>query len=296
MFTPFGNLITAMVTPFDRDGRIAFDIVEELVQHLLENGTDTILVGGTTGESPTLTQQELLELIARTRKILKGDARLIAGTGTNSTDKTIHLSKLAEEEGVDGVLIVNPYYNKPTQEGLVEHFRAVANAVGIPVLLYNIPGRTGVNCNPETMLKLSDIHNIVGVKEASGSVDQAAKIRRLMPEDRFSVYSGDDGLTLPMLSVGAVGVVSVASHLVGREIKEMITAFFQGDHVKAANIHFRLIPLFDALFCRTNPIPIKYALNRVGIKVGEYRLPLTPPDEDARRVVDQALVKVGLLS
>jgi 4-hydroxy-tetrahydrodipicolinate synthase len=296
MYAPFGHVVTAMVTPFDAKGAVAKDIVEDLVRHLLASGTDSILVGGTTGESPTLSEAELIDLVRLVRGLLKGDARLIVGTGTNGTDKSIALSRKVQDEGADGILVVNPYYNKPVQAGLEAHFRAVAGSVDIPVLLYNIPGRTGVNCNPETMAKLVDVTNIVGVKEAAGSVEQAAKIRRLLPEDRFAIYSGDDALTLPMLSVGAVGVVSVASHLVGERIGRMIKAFFAGDVRSATAVHLELIPLFEALFCRTNPIPIKYALNRIGINAGGHRLPLTPLDEEGRKIVDAALKQIGLIS
>jgi 4-hydroxy-tetrahydrodipicolinate synthase len=295
MFAPFGNLVTAMVTPFDSSSALDLDIVEELVGHLIETGTQTILVGGTTGESPTLSSDELIALVRKVRSLLKGDMQLMVGTGTNSTAKSIALSCKVAQESADGILVVNPYYNKPTQSGLEAHFRTIAQSVDVPVLLYNIPGRTGVNCLPETMERLLDVENIVGVKEAAGSVEQAAKIRRLTPEDRFAIYSGDDGLTLPMLSVGAVGVVSVASHLAGAKIKEMIDSFLAGDIVKARQIHMFLMPLFDGLFCRTNPIPVKYALKKIGMNVGEYRLPLTPLDDEARKIVDASLKAVGLI-
>jgi 4-hydroxy-tetrahydrodipicolinate synthase len=295
MYAPFGNLVTAMVTPFDTEGKIAYRIAEDLVSHLIDTGTETILVGGTTGESPTLTQDELLGLAAYVRGLIKGDIRLLVGTGTNGTERSIALSEKVADQGADGLLIVNPYYNKPTQTGLEAHFRAIAKAVDIPVLLYNIPGRTGVNCLPETMARLADVDNIVGVKEAAGSVEQVAKIRLLLPEDRFAIYSGDDALTLPMLAVGAIGVVSVASHLVGRKIREMIEAFLTGDVKKAMGIHLTLIPLFEALFCRTNPIPIKHALNRIGIAVGGHRLPMTPLDDEGRKIVDAALKQAGLV-
>ncbi len=294
MFTPFGNLVTAMVTPFDNDGKIAEDLVKGLINHLVESGTQTVLVGGTTGESPTLTEDELLSLIDLAKDEIPDDVKLLAGTGTNSTDKTVKLSIKAADRGADALLLVNPYYNKPTQAGLEAHFRAVAEAVDIPILLYNIPGRTGVNCEPETIAKLSEIDNIVGVKEASGCVEQAACIRMLTPEDKFAVYSGDDGLTLPMLSVGGAGVVSVASHLVGEKIREMIESFINGDVENARKIHLSLIPLFRALFCRTNPIPLKYALNRIGIPVGGHRLPLVPLDNTGREIVDIALKEIGL--
>ena len=295
MFAPFGHLVTAMVTPFDNEGKIAEDLVKGLVKRLLGTGTETILVGGTTGESPTLAESELLGLIDLVRAEAGGKAKIIAGTGTNSTDKSVKLSKKAAKKGIDGILVVNPYYNKPTQAGLEAHFAAVANAVDMPVLLYNIPGRTAVNCEPETMARLSKTGNIVGVKEAAGSVEQAAQICSLTDRDEFALYSGDDVLTLPMLSVGGVGVVSVASHLVGGKIREMIESYFRGETEKSRDIHLSLLPLFKALFCRTNPIPLKYALNRIGTSVGGHRLPLVPLDDAGRGIVDAALKHAGLI-
>lgn len=295
MFAPFGHVVTAMVTPFDNHGNLALDLVEGLVKRLLKTGTETILIGGTTGESPTVEESELLELIDTVKKFINKDTKIMVGTGTNSTAKSVKLSIKVAEKKIDGLLLVNPYYNKPTQDGLYAHFKAVAEAVDTPVVLYNIPGRTGVNCMPGTIAKLSEIDNIVGVKEASGSVQAVAEIRGRTPGDKFAIYSGDDGLTLPMLAVGAVGVVSVASHIVGAKISEMIRSFFDGDFEKARDIHVSLVPLFDALFCETNPIPIKYALNRIGCPVGGHRLPLTPLSDKSREIVDASLKKAGLV-
>lgn len=296
MYAPFGSVVTAMVTPFDNEGKVAEDLVEGLVKHLVKNDTESILVGGTTGECPTLTESELIELVKLVKSAKPDGIKLLVGTGTNSTAKTVALSKTVSALGVDGVMLVCPYYNKPTQEGLEAHFRAVAEAVNTPILLYNIPGRTGVNCLPETIARLAEIPSIVGVKEASGSIDQAASVRMLTSEEEFAIYSGDDGLTLPMLSVGGVGVVSVASHIVGGKIKKMMESFLKGDTAGALSIHLSLMPLFEALFCSTNPIPVKYALNRIGCSVGGHRLPLTPPDEACRNTVDAALKEVGLVS
>jgi len=296
MYAPFKSVVTAMVTPFDADGKIAPDLVEGLVKHLLNNGTEAVLVGGTTGESPTLTEAELVEMVTHVKKQLPKGIKLIVGTGTNSTEKSVALSKKISALGVDGFLVVNPYYNKPTQEGLEAHFSEIARAVKDDILLYNIPGRTGVNCEPETIARLSEIPNIVAVKEASGNVEQAAMIRAMTDENKFAIYSGDDGLTLPMMSVGAVGVVSVASHIAGKKIAGMIKSFFDGDIEKARKIHISLIPLFKALFVRTNPIPVKYALNRIGVSVGGHRLPLTPADETCRLKVDAALKETGFVS
>jgi 4-hydroxy-tetrahydrodipicolinate synthase len=295
MYAPFNSVVTAMVTPFDADLKVADDLVDGLVKHLVDHGTEAILVGGTTGESPTLSEAELVALVKRVKKQLPGGVKLLVGTGTNSTEKSVALSKKISALGVDGLLVVNPYYNKPTQEGLEAHFREVAKSVKDDILLYNIPGRTGVNCEPETIARLAEVPNIVAVKEASGSVEQAAMIRALTPEDKFAVYSGDDALTLPMLSVGAVGVISVASHIVGGKIRKMVESYFEGDVETAKNIHLSLIPLFKALFFRTNPIPIKYAMNRIGIPVGGHRLPLTPADEACRVKVDAALKEIGLV-
>ncbi|MCK4719646.1 4-hydroxy-tetrahydrodipicolinate synthase [bacterium] len=295
MFAPFGNIVTAMVTPFDVEGKVADDLVEGLAKRLVKTGTDTILIGGTTGESPTLQESELLSLIDTVRANVPDGTKIMVGTGTNSTRTSLELSKKVAGKRVDGLLLVNPYYNKPTQDGLEAHFRAIAESVDTPVVLYNIPGRTGVNCNPETIAKLSEITNVVAVKEASGSVEAVAKIRSMTSLDKFAIYSGDDALTLPMLSVGAAGVISVASHLVGAKISEMIKSFFKGDIEKSRDIHVSLIPLFEALFCSTNPIPIKYALNRIGTPVGGHRLPLTPLSDGGRTIVDAALKQAGLV-
>ena len=295
MFVPFGHLVTAMVTPFDNEGKLAQDLVKGLVKRLVNSGTQTILIGGTTGESPTLAESEILAIIDLVRDEASDDVKIIVGTGSNSTDKSVKLSRKVAKKSVDGLLVVNPYYNKPTQAGLLAHFSEVANAVDVPILLYNIPGRTGVNCEPETIAKLSEVKNIAGVKEAAGSVDQAAQICAITNRDEFALYSGDDSLTLPMLSVGGVGVVSVASHLVGGKIRDMIESYFRGEIEKSRDVHLSLMPLFKALFCRTNPIPLKYALNRVGTSVGKHRLPLTPLDDEGRAIVDAGLKEVGLV-
>lgn len=289
MFAPFGKIVTAMVTPFDNDGNLAEDLVDGLVKHLVSSGTDTILIGGTTGESPTLSEDELFTLVGKVRENLPEGIKLLVGSGTNSTAKSVALTRKVADIGADGALIVNPYYNKPVQEGLISHYRAIAESVDIPVVLYNIPSRTSVNLEPQSVAKLSEVPNIIAIKEAAGSIDQVSHIRALTPPDEFAIYSGDDGMTLSMLAVGAVGVVSVASHVAGKKIREMIEAFFSGDVERAREIHISLIPLFDALFCRTNPIPVKYAMNRIGTPVGGHRLPLTPLDEHGREIVNEAL-------
>lgn len=278
----FGRVITAMVTPFDEDLKVDFKALEKLIEHLISTGTDTLLVTGTTGESPTLSDEEKLELFRASKAIAGNRAKIMAGTGTNSTQHSIDLSVEAEKIGVDGLLLVAPYYNKPTQAGLYKHFSMIAQAVDIPVVIYNVPGRTAVNVEPETLAKLSEIQNIVAVKDAAGNLDITSKTRVLAP--KLDIYSGDDSLTLPMLSVGGKGVISVASHVVGSEIKEMIESFEEEDTKKAEEIHLKLFPLFKTLFTITNPIPVKEALNMMGVKVGGFRPPMTPADEGVKEV------------
>ena len=250
-----GKVITAMVTPFDEELNIDYKALENLIEHLLKNGTDTVLVAGTTGESPTLSDKEKLQLFKTCKDIVGSRARIIAGTGSNSTSHSIELSKEAEKIGVDSLLLVSPYYNKPTQEGLYQHFKSIAEAVDIPVVPYNVPGRTAVTIEPETLARLSQIKNIVAVKDAGGNLDKTSKTRVLAPD--LAIYSGDDSLTLPMLALGAKGVISVASHIVGSEIQEMIKSFESGNTKKAEEIHLRLHDIFNTLFVITNPIPVK---------------------------------------
>ncbi|HHW02573.1 MAG TPA: 4-hydroxy-tetrahydrodipicolinate synthase [Thermoanaerobacterales bacterium] len=289
----FGKVITAMVTPFDENLAVDFKAFENLIEHLIKTGTDTLLVTGTTGESPTVSDEEKLELFRAAKSIAGKRAKVIAGTGSNCTRHSIELSQEAEKIGVDGILLVSPYYNKPTQEGLYQHFKMIAESVDIPVILYNVPGRTAVTIEPETLARLSEVKNIAAVKDAGGNLDKTSKTRVLAPN--LTVYSGDDSLTLPMLSLGAKGVISVASHIVGDEIKEMIEAFERGDHRKAEEIHLDLFDLFKALFVITNPVPVKEALNMMGIKVGGFRPPLTPADEKTKKVLEGILKARGLI-
>ncbi|NLZ33266.1 MAG: 4-hydroxy-tetrahydrodipicolinate synthase [Firmicutes bacterium] len=270
-----GTVITAMVTPFDDRGAVNYKAAARLARYLIEHGSTGLVVSGTTGESPTLTVEEKLALFRTVVEAVEGRAAVIAGTGGNCTASSIKLTEEAAHTGVDALLLVTPYYNKPTQEGLYRHFRAVAEATDLPVMLYNVPGRTGVNMNAETVLRLAEIKNIVALKEASGNLEQAAEICAKAPPG-FSVYSGDDALTLPMLSVGAVGVVSVASHLVGPQIAAMIGHFKQGRVEEATRLHLALLPLFRGLFMAANPIPVKAALNLIGLEAGKPRLPLLP--------------------
>jgi 4-hydroxy-tetrahydrodipicolinate synthase len=292
----FGRVLTAMVTPFQADGSVSFALAEKLAVHLVEQGTDTLVVCGTTGESPTLTWEEQYELFRVVHQAVASKAKVIAGTGSNSTKEAIAATQKAAKIGLDGSLQVVPYYNKPPQSGLYEHFKAVALACpDLPLLLYNIPGRTGLNLLPETVARLAEISNIVGIKEGSGSLDQASEIRRLTPKE-FHLYSGDDTLTLPLLAVGGTGVVSVASHLVGTKIQQMIQEFTAGKMQIATQIHLQLFPLFKALlFASTNPIPIKAALKLQGWEVGSTRLPLQEASESARQTLKLVLAELAII-
>ncbi len=289
----FGRVITAMVTPMDRNLAVDYARAAALAKRLVDSGSDGLVVCGTTGESPTLTDEEKVTLFRTVRQAVGTRAAVIGGTGTYDTAHSIHLTKEAERAGCDGVLLVNPYYNKPSQEGLYRHFKAVADSTRLPVMLYNIQGRTSVNCEPATVARLAQVPNIVAIKEASGSLDQMSQIRKLTPPE-FLMYSGDDSLTLPLLSVGGYGVVSVASHVAGREIREMIEAFVAGDVRKAAAIHFRLWPLFKVLFITTNPTPVKAALALTGFDAGGLRLPLIEVNEKEREQIAGVLKELAL--
>ncbi|MCH9054378.1 4-hydroxy-tetrahydrodipicolinate synthase [Synechococcus sp. PCC 6717] len=291
----FGRVITAMITPFRADGAIAYDVAAALAEHLVANGSDSLVVCGTTGESPTLTWEEEFQLFQTVQQAVAGKAKVIAGTGSNSTREAIHATTKAAELGLDGALLVVPYYNKPPQEGLDAHFRAIATAVPeFPLMLYNIPGRTGQNLLPETVVRLAELPNIVAIKEASGNLDQASALRSQLP-DTFRIYSGDDSLTLPLLAVGGYGVVSVASHLVGIQLQHMIQAYIQGNTATATALHCQLLPLFKALFVTTNPIPIKAALALQGWSVGDPRLPLVAANEGVINQIKPVLLSLGLL-
>jgi 4-hydroxy-tetrahydrodipicolinate synthase len=285
-----------MVTPFAADGSVNYAAAEQLAAHLVEQGSDGIVVCGTTGESPTLTVEEEWELF----RVVKGaiapkKGKVIAGTGSNSTAEAIHATQKAAKIGVDGTLQVVPYYNKPPQAGLYEHFKAIATACpDLPIMLYNIPGRTSCRLEPETIARLAKINNIVAVKEASGSLDIASQIRTLTPTD-FSLYSGDDSLTLPLLAIGGTGVVSVASHLVGTQLQQMIQAFEGGQPQKASQIHLHLFPLFKILFCSTNPIPVKAALALKGWDVGPVRPPLHSLSPELETQLKTVLQEMSLI-
>jgi 4-hydroxy-tetrahydrodipicolinate synthase len=290
----FGYVITAMATPFDREGRLDERRAGELARRLAEHGSESLVVAGTTGESPTLSDQEKITLFRIVKEAAGGRAKVIAGTGTYDTAHSIHLTKEAARAGADGILLVNPYYNRPSQDGLYAHFRAVAESTTLPVILYNIPGRTGVNCLPDTVARLAEVPNIVGIKEATGSLDQASDVRKRTPRD-FVIYSGDDSLTLPMLAVGGTGVVSVASHLAGEEIGKMIRAFHGGDTSTALALHLRLWPLFKVLFITTNPVPLKAALRLAGFDAGAPRLPLVEATPKEQEQIRSVLAELSLL-
>ena len=299
MSNQFGQVITAMVTPFCRGEvtsplSIDFEATEKLINHLIKNGTDTICVAGTTGESPTLTHEEERELCKFVQKIANKKVKIILGAGSNSTATAIESTKAAEKLGVDGVLSVVPYYNKPSQEGLLEHFGQIAKCTSLPIVLYNIPGRTGINMEPTTVCELTKKYkNIVGYKDATGNLENTSQVVQLTPKG-FLVYSGDDSLTLPMLSVGAVGVISVASHIVGNEIKDMINSFFAGKIELAKEIHNNLFPLFKELFKAPNPTCIKAALEIKGICKADLRPPLVKLNEKQLNELKEVMDTINL--
>jgi 4-hydroxy-tetrahydrodipicolinate synthase len=286
---PFGRVLTAMVTPFSADGSVDLPLAARLAEHLVNAGSDGLVVCGTTGESPTLSWDEQHALLATLKGSLAGRAKLIAGSGSNCTAEAVEATREAAALGADGALVVVPYYNKPPQEGLEAHYRAVAAAApALPLMLYNIPGRTGTSLEAATVARLLDCPNVVSYKAASGSTDEVSALRALCG-DRLAIYSGDDALTLPMLAVGAVGVVSVASHLVGPQISALIQAFFEGDLAGALALHEQLLPLCKALFCTTNPIPVKAALELRGWPVGAPRLPLLSANAAVRQRLSETL-------
>ncbi|MEO6860905.1 MAG: 4-hydroxy-tetrahydrodipicolinate synthase [Microcoleus sp.] len=292
----FGRVLTAMITPFKEDGSVNYAVAEQLAIHLADRGTDSLVVCGTTGESPTMSWDEEYQLFQVVQKAVAGKALVIAGAGSNSTSEAIEATKKAAKLGLDGCLQVVPYYNKPPQEGLYNHFRAIAqSAPELPIMLYNIPGRTGQNMLPETVARLAEIPNIVAVKEASGNLDQASQIRCLTSPE-FAIYSGDDSLTLPMLAVGGSGVVSVASHLVGEQLQQMIKAFEAGQVQVATQIHLQLFDLFKALFLTTNPIPVKAALKLQGWDVGSTRPPLCDPPVEVTQKLKDVLSQLATVS
>lgn len=281
-----GRISTAMVTPFSSNGDIDYEKTAILIEHLIANGTDSLVVCGTTGESPTLTFKEKEALLGFTLEKVNKRIPVIAGTGSNSTADSIEQTKMADLLGVDGIMLVTPYYNNPDQKGLYAHFSKIAGETKLPVLLYNIPGRSVVNMLPETTIALSQVSNIRAMKEASGDLEQMAAIIE-GTDDGFALYSGDDGLTLPVLAIGGNGIISVAAHVVGNEMQKMVGAFLAGRTKDAAAMHRNLLPLFRALFSSPNPVPVKYALRKIGVDTGGVRLPLVG-FEERNEIVDNA--------
>ena len=293
--TVFKGAGVAIVTPFHKDGSINFEKFADLIEFQVNNSTDAIIVCGTTGEASTMTHEEHLSAIEFCIKQVAGRIPVVAGTGSNCTETAIYLSREAEKLGADGLLVVSPYYNKATQNGLYTHFKAIADSVKIPVILYNIQGRTGVNITPDTIVRLwRDVENIVGVKEASGNISQIAKILQLA-DGGIDVYSGNDDQIVPILSLGGKGVISVLSNVAPYETHRMCQLYFDGDVVESAKEQLRAIPLCDALFCEVNPIPVKAALNMMGYEAGPLRLPLTEMEDAHKEVLRKAMVDYGIL-
>jgi len=284
----FGRLLTAMVTPFDTRGKVDYAQARKLAKALLASGSDGLVVSGTTGESPTLTATEKLRLFEEIKSAVSSKVTIVAGTGNYNTQESIELTKEAEKTGVDACLLTVPYYNKPNQEGLYEHFKAIAKATKLPCIIYNVPSRTITNMTAETTIKLSKIDNIVGVKEASADFSQISRIIDGVDKD-FIVYSGNDADTFPILGLGGYGVIGVITHLVGKQYKKMMDDFSAGKIEEAARLHRHFIPLVNTMFMIGSPMPIKYALNYVGFRVGKPRFPLVEPDEKTRAAIEQTL-------
>ncbi|MDN4523400.1 4-hydroxy-tetrahydrodipicolinate synthase [Fictibacillus fluitans] len=283
----FGNVSTAMVTPFDSKGNIDFTKTTKLVNYLIENGSDSLVVAGTTGESPTLSTEEKLALFRHVVKVVDKRVPVIAGTGSNNTRASIDLTKKAEETGVDAIMIVAPYYNKPSQEGIIAHFKAIAEVTSLPIMAYNVPGRTVVHFTADTVIELSKIPNVIAVKDAGGNLGDMSRI--IEETENFQLYSGDDGMTLPVLSIGGTGIVSVASHIIGNEMQRMVTAYKQGNVTEAASLHRKLLPVMDELFKAPSPAPVKTALQFKGLDVGSVRLPLLPLNHQQRESLSQVM-------
>jgi 4-hydroxy-tetrahydrodipicolinate synthase len=290
----FGSVVTAMVTPFTQEGSLDLGRAAELAKWLAEHGSDALVIHGSTGESATLDDPEKFELVRVVKEAVGASTPVIAGTGTYDTRHTIHLGERAKEAGADGLLIVTPYYSKPSQRGLLAHFRAVAGATDLPVLLYNIPGRTVIRIEHATLLELAGAENIVGVKDATGDVDGAARLVAEAPAG-FEVYSGDDWGAFAWACIGAVGVVSVASHVAGERLARMFELIWGGDVPAALKLHQELLPVFSGLFVTSNPTPVKAALEMIGQPVGEPRLPLIPANDEERAVIRKALEDSGVL-
>jgi len=282
----------AIVTPFDERG-VDFKKLEELIEWQISSMTDAIIVCGTTGEASTMTEQERKETIKFVVDVVNKRIPVIAGTGSNNTSATINMSKWAEKIGVDGLLVITPYYNKTTQKGLVEHFKAIANSVTSPIIIYNVPSRTGLNINPSTLLKLCVLPNIVAIKEASGDISQIAQIKALCG-DNLDIYSGNDDQVIPILSLGAIGVISVLANIIPRDIHNMCELYFKGEHAEALKIQLGYLPLNGAIFIETNPIPVKTAMNLMGLEVGPLRLPLCEMEEATLKILKKQLIEYNI--
>jgi 4-hydroxy-tetrahydrodipicolinate synthase len=285
-----GRLLTAMVTPFDKKGEVNYEQAKKLAVALLDSGSDGVVVAATTGESPTLVREEEVHLFTEVKSALGGRGSLIAYTGSNSTAEAVAATRAAEKVGVDACLSVVPYYNKPTQEGIYQHFKTIAESTSLPIIMYNIPGRVVIKMSLETIVRLSRIDNIVGVKEASGDMGLVAQTLDNAGED-FSIWSGNDNDTFHIMALGGYGTIGVATHLVGKQIKQMMDNILNSKIAEAAAIHRRLLPLVDALFIETSPAPIKYALNHLGFNVGKPRLPLVEVSEKTAAVIKDTLKK-----
>lgn len=283
-----GRLITAMVTPFDEKGNIDYRQARKLARALLDSGSDGLVLAGTTGESPTLTNEEKIQLFAEVKDECGKKASIIAAVGNNDTADTVYLARESVGTGIDAFLVVVPYYNRPTQEGMYQHFTAIAEVSDLPVILYNVPGRTVANLEADTVIRLSQVKNIIGIKEASGNYEQISRIISGTDKE-FSVWSGNDGDTFPMMALGGYGVISVTSHLVGNQVRQMMEYQLKGKSTEAAKIHNSMLALIKAMFIVANPMPVKYALNYLGFNVGKPRLPLTEPDEKSRSFIETTL-------
>ena len=283
-----------MITPFDANLEVNYDKAAELALDLLKRGTDAFVISGTTGEAPTLSKEEKKQLFKVVKDAVGSKAQVWAGTGNNNTQVSVEMNRMAEDLGMDGTLCITPYYNKPTQEGMYQHFKTLAQNTSLPIMIYNVPGRTGINILPETILRLTEFENIAAVKEASGSITQIAELVRILPE-RVAVYSGDDGILLPALAVGAVGVVSVASHVCGPDMQAMINAFLAGNVKEATALHQKMMPVFSGMFVCSNPIPVKESMNLLGYDVGGFRLPMVHASEKDMETIKTVLRNYGVL-
>lgn len=290
----FGRILTAMITPFHEDLSVNYEAAATLAKYLVANGSNGLVITGSTGEAATLTDEEKLKLYDVVMKAVGDKATIIAGTGSNDTRASIALTLAAEKLGVHGVMLVGPYYNKPPQEGFYQHFKAIAESTKLPIILYNVPGRTASNILPVTIARLAQISNIVAVKEASGNLEQMSEIIRTTPKD-FMVYSGDDSLTLPTLAIGGTGIISVAAHIVGNRMQEMVAAFLNNDMPTAQEIHAELLPFFKVMFITTNPIPVKTAVTLIGQNAGPFRLPLIPPSPKEFEQLSNVMQKMKLI-